>query len=209
MDIDDFGGWVDLNDFIDAVNSQMVQYPPGEVVFPVPPGEMSFADRVRKRRRDAYEEFLLEEAETKRNKVIDEEYEWLRNNKLFRGQPPKPGQGWDEFVADVERRQAEANARGDIPPVIEFPPDTSNFAGAVIDPAVNLPPVEAPVVEIGDVSGVANVPEDIREERARYYMENPDAAARDTRESPFGGNKKRKRSSKNPLGFLKNKIFKS
>lgn len=47
---------------------------------------------------------------------------------------------------------------------------------------------------------------DIREERARYYMENHDAAVRDTRESPFGGGKKRKRKS--PLKWLKTKIFK-
>lgn len=225
MEVDEWGGWVSLPDFIEAVNSEMEPLPEGEVYFEgYGQGGMSFRERVQKRNRDQFEAFLEEEREAKRNKVIDEEYEWLRNNQLFRGQPPKPGQGWDEFVAEVERRQAEANARGDVPLPVEFPPDVSGFGVPPVEvamvpdsvgyPVADYPPnppgtsyIDPSAVVVGDLSGVQEIP-DVREDRARYYMENHDAAVRDTQESPFGGSKK-KRKRKSPLSFLKSKIFKS
>lgn len=158
-------------DFMDAVNNQMIPHPQGEVSFENE-GELIFSidpfvERVRAKRQREYELFVEGERKRKRREVIQEELDWLHDNQLFRGQGPDPGEDWVMYEERVRKRQAEANLQREYkrmrytPPIAHYPPGyvghipnplggagTDVYKGGAVAEGYNIPGVNmAPPIE--------------------------------------------------------------
>jgi len=89
-DLSDFGAQYTAQEFIDAVNGEAAALPTGDV---------SLAARVAKRRGEEHLLAVERERAKKRRAEVDVEYTWLEDNRLFNGEPPEPGESWDQYQA--------------------------------------------------------------------------------------------------------------
>lgn len=203
----------------------------GEVIYEYGwnPAEQETLARVRAKRNREYDEFAEGFRQRKRQREIDAELDWLASNKLFRGQPPGPGEDWSEYQANIRKRRRELDDERqakrqrvtggmsvplpqdvvtEVPvepyPVAHYPP------GYVPTPEPGVPSVDLTSVSVGTESGVVagrpthedyGLPVDPDFYSNPFDPESVQDMLSKTRESPFVSNKKPKKTT--PLRFLK------